>query len=107
MKKFFSIAILGVITSSISACSSKQTAWCSLEWPGTEKTALSGDCRFNDQKGEANNASVDFYSQDYSFVFTNSNDGKNYERQNSYQSVRFNHNGNVLTIFPEGKPARV
>jgi len=105
MTKISWVAILGIMTSSISACSPKQASWCSLEWPDTQKSSLSGDCRFNDQKNGANNARIDFYSQNYSFVFPSANNGKNYERKDSDQSVRFKHNGYVLTVLPEGKPA--
>ena len=104
MKKLFAVAFLGVMASALSSCSSQQTAWCSLEWPETEKPSLSGSCSFEDKKGKENNATIDFYSNDYSFVFPNSNDGKNYVRDNKDESVHFNHNGYVLTVFPDGEP---
>ena len=104
MKKLFAVTIFGVMASALSSCSSQQTAWCSLEWPGTGKSSLSGDCRFEGKKGKENNATLDFYSNDYSFVFPNSNNGKNYERDNTDESVRFNHNGYVLTVYPDGEP---
>ncbi len=77
-----------------------------MAWPQTDKRPISGDCRFDDQQGKENNASIDFYSQDYSFVFPNANESKNYERQTSQEAVRFNHNGYILTVYPNGKPAQ-
>ena len=104
MKKLFAVTIIGVAATALSSCSSQQTAWCSLEWPGTEKSALSGDCRFEDKEGKDDNATIDFYSNDYSFVFPNSNNGKNYERENTNQSIRFSHNGYMLKVYPDGEP---
>ncbi|QNI58637.1 hypothetical protein SynBIOSU31_01768 [Synechococcus sp. BIOS-U3-1] len=104
MKKLFAITVIGLVASAASSCSSQQTAWCSLEWPETEKSILSGDCSFEDKTGKNNDATIDFYSKDYSFVFPNSNNGKNYERENTKASVRFSHNDYILTIYPDGKP---
>ena len=101
MKKSISIASLSILASIAASCSSQQTAWCSLQWPGTDKSTLSGDCRFNEK---AQKASIDFFSHDYNFVFPNSNNGVNYERVNTEKSIRFDHNGYVLTVFPNGKP---
>jgi|TARA_Y100001933_G_scaffold194095_1_gene194115 hypothetical protein len=106
MRKFFSLAALGIAASAVASCSSQTTAWCSMAWPQTDKRPISGDCRFDDQQGKENNASIDFYSQDYSFVFPNANESKNYERQTSQEAVRFNHNGYILTVYPNGKPAQ-
>jgi len=104
MKNFFALTIASVFASALWSCSSQQTAWCSLDWPGSEKTVRSGNCRFEDMKGKDENTTIDFYSNDYSFVFPNSNNGINYERKNTGQSVLFSHNGYVLTVYPDGRP---
>ena len=60
MRKFFSLAALGIAASAVASCSSQTTAWCSMAWPQTDKRPISGDCRFDDQQGKENNASIDF-----------------------------------------------
>ena len=104
MKKPTAITALAITAALLSSCSSKDTAWCTLEWPDTNKEELAGKCLFEDKSGADEDTSISFYSQDYSFIFPNSNKDKNYKRQDTSETATFEHNGYVLTVYKAGRP---
>jgi len=87
------------------ACTAgSSTAWCSLDWPGSDKPSIAGDCRIDQDPGEEGATSVEFHSHNASFVFPNANRGVNFERLDSDDSMQFKHNDYVLTVAMEGRP---
>ena len=99
MKKPTAITALAITVALLSSCSSKDTAWCTLEWPDTDKKKLAGKCLFEDKSEADEDTSISFYSQDYSFIVPNSNKDKHYKRQETSETATLEHNDYVLTLY--------
>ena len=89
---------------SMACTAGSSTAWCSLDWPGSDKPSIAGDCRIDQDPGEEGATSAEFHSHNASFVFPNANRGVNFERLDSDDSMQFKHNDYVLTVAMEGRP---
>ena len=104
MKKPTAVTALAITAALLSSCSGTDAAWCTLEWPNTDKQALDGDCLFEDKTGADEDTSICFYRLDFFFILPNSNNDKNYKRQDTSNTTTFDHNGYVLTIYKAGRP---